>query len=172
MSRHPLITRALQSSPMRRAVRWSAAASTFAALTAFARPGSAQINVGISFCEPTIPTPCDPGSCSKLKTGYQGPGFMNSASERSLSVMLAYWVAPFADKQAAIGQTERIEICKAKSLTEVECPGTQGWVVFDKSNPSTSIDPNTVAQGFQAAHATVERKCRSIGPIQLRPKRI
>ncbi len=113
-----------------------------------------QINVALSYCAPDLGHGCDgqsPSNCPQLLKGYKGTGTANSPSARKLRVVLAYYVGATANKAAEIAGTDRIEICRVKSINEVECPGVVPWLVYDKNVPGTSIDANTVAQGFKLA---------------------
>ncbi|MBK7585053.1 MAG: VWA domain-containing protein [Myxococcales bacterium] len=110
-----------------------------------------QINVALSYCAPDLGHGCDnqiPSACPQLLQGYKGTGTANSPSVRRLRVFLGYYVGVGANKTAAIAATDRIELCRVKSTNEVDCPGVVPWLVYDKNVPATSIDPNSVAQGF------------------------
>ncbi|MBK9001847.1 MAG: hypothetical protein IPM35_39495 [Myxococcales bacterium] len=73
----------------------------------------------LSYCRPTFAT--GTVTCGKagtlLGSGYSGPGYGNTSSERSVEVGISLWVSPTADVSAAVAATERIEVSASRTRT-------------------------------------------------------
>lgn len=125
---------------------------------AYAGPGD-PMQVRMSFCEPE-----QSGSEAPM---YGGPGFGNTAAERTMNVSLAYHTVDAADDvAAAIALIDKIELCTftfsspTLPATEMDvpvmtCPGTAPWVLFDRAAGIGAIDPAHVAAGSNPAKPIV-----------------
>lgn len=111
------------------------------ALTITASAAGAPLLPSISHCDPGW----GPDGAGSLGPGYSGPGFYNEPEHRSLVVHFSYRTeSPTDDVQAAIDDTDRVELCVVPSGGNVDCPGTGKWLVFDRATGVGSILPANV----------------------------
>ncbi len=104
---------------------------------------SVLLTVGRAHAGPSDPirariVNCEPQQFSAPSASSGGYG--NSPADRRLFVRLYLQIAgPNDVKTTAIDNTNRIEVCRLNQDTTLDCPGQQGWVFFDKTDPVAKV---------------------------------